>query len=185
SWTDPNGNAHSGTFDPATDVAGVYTYTLAAQAPCPGDQSTVTVVVNAAADAGLDGSITVCDVGGPVGLFASLGGTPDAGGTWTDAASNVFSGTYDPSVDAPGVYTYTVAGTAPCADVSATVTVTETTAADAGVDGTLTLCTSSPAAGLFAELGGTPDAGGSWTDPNGNAHSGTFDPATDVAGVYT
>ncbi|MEZ4758735.1 MAG: hypothetical protein R2810_02965 [Flavobacteriales bacterium] len=185
SWTDPNGNAHSGTFDPASDPAGVYTYTLAAQAPCPGDQSTVTVSVNAAPDAGVDGATTVCDVGGPVGLFASLGGTPDAGGSWTDANNNAFSGTYDPAVDAPGVYTYTITGTAPCADASATVTVSETTAADAGTDGTLTLCANSPATGLFAELGGTPDAGGSWADPNGNAHSGTFNPASDPAGVYT
>ena len=73
---DSNGIAHSGTFTPGTDVAGVYTYALAAQAPCPGDESIVTVTVVTAADAGTNGSIAVCDVGGAISLFAQLGGAP-------------------------------------------------------------------------------------------------------------
>ena len=54
---------------------------------------------------------TVCDVGGPVGLFASWA-APDAGGSWTDANNNAFSGTYDPAVNAR-VCTPTITGTAP------------------------------------------------------------------------
>ncbi|MBK8950819.1 MAG: hypothetical protein IPM68_18765 [Flavobacteriales bacterium] len=114
SWTDPLGNAHSGSFDPGTDAAGVYTYTLAALAPCLGDQSTVTVTVTSTPDAGTDGAITVCDAGAAVGLFAQLGGTPDAGGSWTDPLGNAHSGSFDPSTDAAGVYTYTLAALAPC-----------------------------------------------------------------------
>ncbi|MBK7553051.1 MAG: hypothetical protein IPI55_00240 [Flavobacteriales bacterium] len=38
---------------------------------------------------------------------------------------------------------------------------------------------------LFAALGGSPDAGGSWTDPNGLAHGPNVDPAVDPSGVYT
>ncbi|MBK8950818.1 MAG: hypothetical protein IPM68_18760 [Flavobacteriales bacterium] len=185
SWTDPLGNAHSGSFDPGTDAAGVYTYTLAALAPCLGDQSTVTVTVTSTPDAGTDGAITVCDAGAAVGLFAQLGGTPDAGGSWTDPLGNAHSGSFDPSTDAAGVYTYTLAALAPCLGDQSTVTVTVTSTPDAGVDGAITVCDQGAAVGLFAQLGGTPDAGGAWTDPLGNAHSGSFDPSTDAAGVYT
>jgi hypothetical protein len=96
-WTAPGGGPHSGTLDPSTDPPGVYTYTLAAVAPCAGDQSIVTVTINAAPDAGVDGAITLCDQGAATGLFASLGGSPDAGGTWTAPGGGPFSGNYDPS----------------------------------------------------------------------------------------
>ncbi|MBK7942657.1 MAG: gliding motility-associated C-terminal domain-containing protein [Flavobacteriales bacterium] len=185
SWTDPLGNAHSGSFDPGTDAAGVYTYTLAALAPCLGDQSTVTVTVTSTPDAGTDGAITVCDAGAAVGLFAQLGGTPDAGGSWTDPLGNAHSGSFDPSTDAAGVYTYTLAALAPCLGDQSTVTVTVTSTPDAGVDGAITVCDAGAAVGLFAQLGGTPDAGGSWTDPNGAAFGGLFDPGSDPAGAYT
>jgi len=49
-------------------------------------------------------------------LFGALGGTPEAGGSWT------------PTLAGAGVYTYTVTGAAPCSySSSATVTVTEQT----------------------------------------------------------
>ncbi|MBK7752017.1 MAG: hypothetical protein IPI41_05205 [Flavobacteriales bacterium] len=38
-----NGVAHSGSFDPSTDIAGNYTYSIGALAPCVADQSIVTV----------------------------------------------------------------------------------------------------------------------------------------------
>jgi hypothetical protein len=44
------------------------------------------VTINAAPDAGVDGVITLCDQGAATGLFVSLGGSPDAGGTWTRRA---------------------------------------------------------------------------------------------------
>jgi hypothetical protein len=64
-------------------------------------------------NAGIDGFLTVCEGTTPTNaeLFAQLGETPDAGGTWS-APEN-------------GVYTYTVTAIEPCTfDVSATVTVT-------------------------------------------------------------
>ncbi|HMQ77826.1 MAG TPA: gliding motility-associated C-terminal domain-containing protein, partial [Flavobacteriales bacterium] len=172
-------------FDPSTDQAGIYTYTLAALAPCLGDASTVTVTVTSTPDAGVDGAITVCDQGAAVGLFAQLGGTPDAGGTWTDPLGNAHSGSFDPAVDAAGIYTYTVPATAPCQSTSSVVLVALEDAPDAGSNGALTVCAGDPAELLLPQLGGTPDASGTWTDPNGAAFGGLFDPGADPAGTYT
>lgn len=182
-WTAPGGVAHSGTIDPGTDVAGVYLYTLAAPAPCVSDQSQVTVSINAAPDAGVDGAVTICDIGAPAALFAQLAGA-QAGGSWAAPGGGPFSGTYDPATDASGIYTYTVSGNAPCGSDQATVTVNETGTPDAGADGAITLCSTSSATALFTQLTGA-QVGGTWTAPGGAPHGTTFDPALDVPGVYT
>ena len=97
--------------------AGIYTYTVAATAPCDTDATaTVIVTEQQRPDAGTDGNLTICegDVPTEAQLFAQLGGTPDLGGTWS------------PALVGAGIYTYTVAATAPCAnDATAQVTVTE------------------------------------------------------------
>ena len=46
------------------------------------------------------------------------------------------------------------------------------------------VCAGDPAMDLYPLLGGQPTAGGSWTDPNGNAFSGTFIPGTSIDGPY-
>ena len=98
----------------STPVNGVYTYTVAATAPCTvAATATVTVTIQNAPDAGANGTLTSCEGTIPTNgqLFASLQGTPDTGGTWSTPVN--------------GVYTYTVAATAPCTvAASATVTVT-------------------------------------------------------------
>ncbi|MFZ0490568.1 MAG: gliding motility-associated C-terminal domain-containing protein, partial [Salegentibacter sp.] len=115
-----------GNFDPAnagTDSIDI-TYTVdEAQACVTGsDSSIMTVTVVPGPDAGEDGSITLNVNDDPVNLFNSLGGTPDAGGTWTPGAAD---GTLDPSSLSTGTYnyTYTVASDNGCDD-SAVVAVT-------------------------------------------------------------
>jgi hypothetical protein len=156
-----------GTWSPALAGAGVYTYTVAATTPCTTDATaTVTVSEQAQPNAGTNGTLTIC-AGGTLtasALFAALGGTPYAGGTWS------------PALAGTGVYTHSVAATAPCtSDATATVTVSEQALPNAGTNGTLTICAGSTltASALFAALGGTPDAGGTWT------------PTLAGAGVYT
>ncbi len=182
-WTDPNGFAHDGSMDPSMDVAGAYTYTLSALAPCAGDQSQVQVAVETAPDAGMDGSITVCDQGVAIDLFTQLVGA-DAGGSWTGPGGFGSNGSYDPLNDVPGVYLYTVSGTLPCAADQAVVNVTETGSPNAGVDAALEICTSTGPTALLGLLGPDALAGGSWTAPDGSAHSGTLVPALDVSGIY-
>ncbi|HPF91111.1 MAG TPA: PKD domain-containing protein, partial [Flavobacteriales bacterium] len=186
SWTGPSNAPHPATFTPGVDPGGVYTYTVAGSGACGSSSatSTVTVVVETVPDAGSNGAITVCSTDGIQDLFGALGGSPQPGGTWTGPGSGSAIGAYDPASDPPGVYTYTVAGTAPCPDESATVTVTLNVPPSAGVDGSITLCSSDAPASLFDQLGGAPDAGGSWSGPS-VVSGGMIDPATMSAGVYT
>ncbi|HMN04951.1 MAG TPA: T9SS type A sorting domain-containing protein [Flavobacteriales bacterium] len=60
--------------------------------------------------AGEDSTITVCYTDAPFQLFDFLGGNPCPGGTWTNPANPVVSGTFDPASDAAGPYTYTIIG---------------------------------------------------------------------------
>ncbi|MBL0045549.1 MAG: gliding motility-associated C-terminal domain-containing protein [Flavobacteriales bacterium] len=182
-WATPGGAAHSATIDPAVDAAGIYVYTLNAVLPCVSDQSQVNVVINTAPNAGADASTSICDQGLATNLLPLLVGA-QAGGTWTAPGGGAFSGSYDPATNASGNYTYTVAGTLPCAADQAVVTVTETSSPNAGTNGTLTLCANSASTNLFLSLGGGAQAGGTWATPGGAAHSATIDPAVDPAGIY-
>ncbi|HMN05814.1 MAG TPA: gliding motility-associated C-terminal domain-containing protein, partial [Flavobacteriales bacterium] len=181
-WTGPS-TVTGGLFNPATMNPGDYTYTVQGSTPCPADAAVVSVTVVAAPDAGTPGSATLCATDAAMDLFAQLGGTPDAGGTWT-GPSTVNGGLYDLATMTPGVYTYTISVPPPCTNASSTVTITEVAPPNAGTDGALTLCISSPAADLFDALGGTPDAGGTWTGPS-TVTGGLFNPATMNPGDYT
>ncbi|MBP7513518.1 MAG: hypothetical protein KA791_03155, partial [Flavobacteriales bacterium] len=182
SWAAPGGGASTPTYTPGTSLPGIYTYTVAALAPCVDDQSLVTVTQNSPVDAGTDGATTVCSDGANVDLLSLLGG-PDAGGSWTAPGGGATGSTYIPGTSAPGIYTYLVSALAPCVDDQATVTVTQNTPVSAGADGAITVCSDGSAVDLFALLGG-PDAGGSWTAPGGGATSANYIPGTGAPGVY-
>lgn len=190
-WTGPSvlAGGNLGTFTPGTSIAGVYTYTVSGTSPCPNATATVTVTVNPNPDAGSNGSITLCANSAAVNLFASLGGSPQSTGTWSGPSvlSGGNLGTFTPGTSIAGVYTYTVAGVAPCVNATASVTVTENLAPNAGSNGSINLCSSGSAVNLFASLGGIPQSTGTWSGPSvlGGGNLGTFTPGTSVAGVYT
>ncbi len=129
----------------------IYTYTI--NSSCGNASATVTVTETTAPNAGTDGTLNILEGTTPseTDLFNALGGDPDEGGTWTNDGL---------------IYTYTVTGTAPCGDATATVTVTEESAPNAGTDGTLEVCegTTPSETDLFNALGGDPDEGGTWTN---------------------
>jgi hypothetical protein len=184
-WSDPNGNVTDATFDPNTELPGTYTYTVSGTAPCVDATATVEVSVSPQPNAGTDALLSVCSDGSNEDLFGLLGIGAIPGGTWVDPDGAAHDGTYIPGTSASGIYTYTIVGVAPCITSSATVTVSQTTAADPGADGALTACSNGAAVDLFDQLGGTPDAGGVWTAPGGGASGGSFNPATDASGAYT
>ncbi|MBK9175111.1 MAG: hypothetical protein IPM46_02005 [Flavobacteriales bacterium] len=181
-WSGPS-PVIGGNYDPATMNPGVYTYTVTGIAPCANASATVTVTENAATNAGTNGNLATCSNGASASLFAQLGGAPQAGGAWS-GPSPVVGGNYDPATMNPGVYTYTITGVAPCANASATVTVTENPATNAGANGNLTVCSDDASTSLFAQLGGAPQAGGAWSGPS-PVIGGNYDPATMNPGVYT
>lgn len=183
-WTDPSGGATTGSFDPSVSSAGIYLYDIPGTAPCVSAQASVTVTVNPSPNAGTDGTLSICSNGSPTDLFSLLGGAPAPGGVWTEPIGAVVGSVYSPAGYSPGIYTYTVAGIAPCPNSSATVTVTENTMPMAGVNTTAYLCETDNIVSGIDLLGGSPDAGGSWTGPGGSPIGGTIDPATSPSGDY-
>jgi len=184
-WTAPGGSAHGGTFDPALDPAGTYTYTVAGAAPCPNDASVVMVAVETPPNAGSNSALSLCSSSAVEDLFAALNGSPDAGGSWSAPGGGASDGSLDPAIAQAGSYVYTVNGTTPCPSATAQLDVTITAASDAGSDGAILLCSASPAIDLFDHLNGTPDAGGAWSAPGGGSSGSSFDPATGTPGTYT
>ncbi|MBK6369926.1 MAG: hypothetical protein IPF64_08900 [Flavobacteriales bacterium] len=153
-WTGPS-TVVAGQFDPATNTAGVYTYTIAVPPPCVSVSSTVTITLVQPPNAGTDGSLTLCISSPATSLFTSLNGSPNAGGTWS-GPSPVVGGQFDPATMTAGDYLYTVNGTAPCPSASATVSVSVATNPDPGTPGAATLCSTDASIDLFATLNGTP-----------------------------
>ena len=183
-WTAPGGLAFTNPLDPAVAASGNYTYTVTGTTPCPNDQSIVAVSIAAAVDAGLDATTSLCVDATPLDMLATLGGTPDASGDWYTPSGVPFGSTFNASIDAAGVYLYVTPAAAPCESDSSTLTIIVDPAPDAGTDGLLNLCANEPNISLFTLLGGTPNTGGSWLDPNWNTHTGILDPSTELSGDY-
>ena len=182
-WS-PTLTSGTGLFDPATDPAGIYTYTVAGNNACTDDTASITVDIQELPEAGNDASISLCDSNNTIDLFILLGPDAEPGGSWSPSL-NSGSGVFDPSIDQSGAYVYQVEDNMVCntAD-SATVTVNVVAAPEAGVSTSLDLCSTDNPINLLTVLGGSPDAGGTWT-PSLSSSSGVFDPALDSSGVYT
>jgi len=170
-------------------TAGTYTfqYIIVGSAPCANTSAVVTLNVVAASNAGLDNTVSACNNNTSFNLFTSLLGTPDTGGTWTQLAGSVRTITGN-SVDLAGApagtysFRYTVLGVSPCPNVSSVVTVNVVAAPNAGIDNTVTSCNNNSAFNLFASLGGTPNAGGSWIQLTGTSKTITGN-NVDLAGA--
>ncbi len=111
----------TGVFDPLVDAPGTYTYSYTNA--CGTASSSIDVSVTLAPNAGTDTSIALCVIDGPTDLYALLGSGAQSGGTWSPALASG-TGVFDPAIDTPGDYTYTVTAESPCSpDATAQVSV--------------------------------------------------------------
>ncbi len=164
-------------------VTTTYTLTLTDSVTCSATDQ-VTVTVTTPPNAGTDGSDQLCGAGLTFFLGNYLGGNPNSNGNWFDPSGAATNGFYTPGVSPSGAYDYVVTGGPGCPNDTATVTITEIPAPEAGEDAFIQLCTSGAPVDLFTVLGGTPDAGGTWVDVNNNPFSGIFDPAVDTTNTF-
>ncbi len=177
SWDFGDGTAVSTEQNPTHiyNTAGTYTVTLSISNGAGQDSKTIQNYINVtqASNPGENGTLTLCEGTTPseTELFAALGGTPETGGTWSNNGL---------------IYTYTVSGTSPCGNATATVTINEIPIPDAGTDGNLAICqgTTPSETQLFAALGGTPQTGGTWTN-NGSVYTYTVNATAPCTGSAT
>ncbi|MBL7964711.1 MAG: T9SS type A sorting domain-containing protein [Flavobacteriales bacterium] len=97
------------------------------------------------------------------------------------SATNVASVTASPG--STTTYTLTVTNPSTGCTSSATATVNVNTPANPGTNASLQTCELDAPIDLFAQLGGTPQGGGTWAGPSTLAGS-MFNPATMTAGAY-
>jgi len=184
-WVDPSGTVHDGSFDPATDLEGSYTYTLAGLPPCPSASSVVSVSLVGPVPNGQSEDISLCSNADPVTLLDAFSVALPADGVWTGPGGTAMNGVFTPGQSGAGIYTYTLQGQSPCPNGIHTLNLIIETLPNAGADGQLSLCSSSGPSDLLGALGGSPDVGGTWTDPSGTPNGGSKDPSSALVGFYT
>ncbi len=185
SWLAPNGGIFSGTLQPGTDTDGDYAYIVSGNGPCPNDTALVDIRLEDAVDAGSDAGIALCADASPLTMVNALNGNPDVGGTWAAPGNVAFGDIFNAGTDAAGDYIYSVSAVLPCIGASSTLSIAIDPLPQAGEDDSLVICANGNVTDLFLVLGGDPDAGGAWTDPLGNGHPSSLEPAQDTSGIYT
>ncbi|WP_298550050.1 gliding motility-associated C-terminal domain-containing protein [uncultured Algibacter sp.] len=187
-WYEGSDNSGTVIVDPTMyDVTALsannyqFTYYIIASAPCVDASTTITVTIEEPLDAGTDGTpLNLCSNNGTVNLFDQLGGTPETGGSWNPTLTN--SGIFDPLIDAPGTYTYTLENS--CGTFSSDINVAVTLAPNAGSDNTAPICVIDGITDLSTFLSADAQSGGTWTF-SGTGVTDQFNPSIDPAGVYT
>jgi hypothetical protein len=118
-WT-YNGNPVPGTFDPAIDPVGIYTYSIAGSSSgtCPGDDATVSIDVFSAASISITSPSVICSDASSFTLtgIPPSGWSSQGNGVFTDNLGSVITD-FDPASNMPGLnnitYTYTPQGCNP------------------------------------------------------------------------
>ncbi len=135
------------------------------------------------ANAGEVREIIRCTGSGNTNLFNQLGGSPAAGGQWTNPLGQASTGVFNPNTSIAGFYTYTV-NVNGCA-LSSGVLVSVIQNADPGLSTTYLICENYEPFFLTDVLAGDPDYGGQWFNNTQQPIDGYYNPATDATGLFT
>ncbi|UZH54308.1 gliding motility-associated C-terminal domain-containing protein [Salinimicrobium tongyeongense] len=195
-FSDASGVITDGMLDVSEEGAFTITYTVEEgdTESCIEGSASTTFTVNVTANtanAGADNSVEVCNSevenlsnAGVRNLYISLLESGVAtNGSFNPSIQEIIDDYNINSKFGDFTTTYTV-GTGQCTD-SAVLTVTVLENPNAGENATVNLEEdATETVDLFAELGGSPETGGTWTF-EGDEVDATFDPATDAEGVYT
>jgi valyl-tRNA synthetase len=177
------------TYTPAANFTGTVTLRLTTNDPtglCTAVTADRTITDVHAANAGSDGSTSICDNSvAVIDLFSLITGE-QTGGTWTRTTGtggtfNAGAGTFTPAAGATNsTFTYTITGTAPCPNDASVATVNVTPQGNAGTATPVASCAGSGiVVNLFTQLTGE-QTGGTWVRLTGAG--GTFDSG---AGTFT
>ncbi|MBX7227294.1 MAG: lamin tail domain-containing protein [Chitinophagales bacterium] len=168
----------------------IITCVLTSNAPCvspiTATSNTIIMVVNTPANAGIDGTTSICDNSSTAINLASLITGEQPGGVWTRLTGTggtflAASGTFTPTPGAiTSTFQYSIIGTAPCANDVSVATVNISAQPNAGTDGNISTCDNSGIAISLASLITGEQSGGVWTRLTGTG--GTFVAAT---GAFT
>jgi gliding motility-associated-like protein len=180
-------NAVTGTFVPAAGATtSTFQYLITGTVPCANDASVATVNITPQANAGTDGNISVCDNSTTsIDLFSLIGGE-QSGGAWTRLTGtggtfNAVAGTFVPAAGATtSTFQYLITGTAPCANDASVATVSITPQANAGSNGSTSICDNSTEIITLANLITGEQTGGVWSRVSGSGGtliSGSYIPA--------
>jgi hypothetical protein len=97
-----------GLFNPQEQLEGLYNYTINDVNGCDQSYPVDVSLLTSNANAGLDGSLDLCQDDSSVNLFDYISGDPDQNGSWSPFLTGDYLGVFDPSNNFSGNYTYTV-----------------------------------------------------------------------------
>lgn len=182
-WSPPEGLSNPNIANPSALPDNTTTYTLTAFVtghPECSDTDDIIVALDPGVDPGQDTTISVCMYPPSFDMITMLGGTPNAGGTWT-LAGQPADPIFDPTSSPAGTYTYTVTNNLGCTgSADLTIILLDATdplccgVVDAGPD--TILCELDH--GLHASIGNTGTGG--WSGPAGYTFGNSGAPQTTV-----
>lgn len=193
-WTDINGSGADLSDPSSVDFSNVmngtyvFNYEVLATAPCNSAMATLTIIVDAAAEAGMDVMVSICE-GAQYDLFDALDVFADIGGTFMDDSNtSALTGSIFNTAGFAGqtvMFTYSV-GSVNCGNDQAVVTVEVVSSVSAGDNSTGNVFCVGDIIDLFDVLT-NEDAGGVFTDlsSSGALNGNIFDTQISGSGMFT
>jgi gliding motility-associated-like protein len=184
-WLTSGGTPMNGIYDPATMSSSLFVYAIDNVPGCNTVFTTMFIDERTTPSAGTNSSLIVCNGASAFNLFNHIPGNPNPEGFWFRPNGTAFNGIFNPNTDPSGNYRYVVTANAPCQDAESIITISFSNTDPSGTSNQLDVCTSQPAFDMLSALGGSPIAGGIWTNTNGQIINGTFNPAINNSGVFS